>query len=58
MLLGANSCGKAPHKNIGFSRKLIGMGYTSHRENTIRDSMKKITIWDNLKIKMDKIEPD
>ena len=54
-----NSRGKDHMKNIGFSRKLISMGYTSHRENTIRDnSMKKITMWDNLKLKIDKIEPD
>ena len=40
-----NSCGKDHRKNIGFSRKLISMGYTSHRENTIRDNlMKKITM--------------
>jgi site-specific DNA-cytosine methylase len=35
------------------------MGYTSHREN-VQDgySAKKITIWDNLKIKKDKIGQD
>jgi P4 family phage/plasmid primase-like protien len=28
-----NSCGKDHLKNIGFSRKLISMGYISHRDN-------------------------
>jgi hypothetical protein len=28
-----NSCGKQHIKNIGFSRKFISMGYTSHRVN-------------------------
>ena len=51
------SRGKDHMKNIGFSRKLINMSHTSHRENTIRNnSIKKITMWDTLKIKIDKIE--
>jgi len=46
-------------KNIGFSRKLISMGYTSHRDNVPDgNSMKKITKLDNLKIKKDKIDQD
>ena len=51
-----NSCGKDHISNIGFSKKLISMGYTSHREN-VKDgnSTKKLTTWDNLKIKKDKI---
>ena len=50
------SCGKQHITNIGFSRKLNGMGYTSHRENVQNGySIKKITKWDNLKIKTDKI---
>ncbi len=53
-----NSYGKQQYmKNIGFSRKLVSMGYTSHREN-VPNSTKKITIWDNLKIKTDRIEQD
>jgi putative DNA primase/helicase len=54
-----NTYGKQHIKNIGFSRKLISMGYTSHREN-VQDgnSIKKITKWDNLKIKKDKIGQD
>ena len=53
------SCGKQHITNIGFSRKLNGMGYTSHREN-VQDgnSIKKIKKWDNLKIKKDKIGQD
>jgi len=52
-----NSCGKQHLKNIGFSRKLIGIGYTSHREN-VQDGycVNKITKLDNLKIKQDRIE--
>jgi putative DNA primase/helicase len=51
------SCGKQHITNIGFSRKLNDMGYTSHREN-VQDGhcIKKLTKWDNLKIKKDKIE--
>ena len=45
--------------NIGFSRKLNGMGYTSHRENALGSySSKKIPMWDNLKIKKDRIGQD
>jgi hypothetical protein len=46
-------------KNIGFSRKLSSMGYTSHREN-IHDSnsTRKIIMLDNLEIKKDKIGQD
>jgi putative DNA primase/helicase len=53
------SCRKQHMKNIGFSRKLISMGYTSHREN-VQDwhSAKKITMWGNLKIKPDRIGKD
>src|SRR5271157_5455400 len=51
------SCGKDPMSNIGFSRKLVSMGYTSHREN-VPNSTKKITIWDDLKIKTAKIDQD
>jgi hypothetical protein len=37
--------------NIGFSRKLNGMGYVSHRESVPgSNSNKKIPKWDNLKI--------
>jgi putative DNA primase/helicase len=51
------SRGKDPMKNIGFSRKLISMGYTSHRENIPGSySTAKLIMWDNLKIKQDKIE--
>jgi putative DNA primase/helicase len=51
------SCGKDYMKNIGFSRKLISMGYISHRDNIPgSNSMEKITIWQDLKIKKDKIE--
>lgn len=50
-----NSFGKQHMKNIGFSRKLSSMGYTSHRENIHDDnSIRKIRIWDNLEIKKDK----
>lgn len=46
-------------KNIGFSRKLISMGYTSHRENIPGSySTAKLIMWDNLKIKQDEIELD
>jgi len=53
------SCGKQHMTNIGFSRKLNGMGYTSHREN-VQDGYctKKLTKLDNLKIKKDKIGQD
>lgn len=44
--------GKQHMSNIGFSRKLNGMGYASHRENVPgSNSNKKIPMWDNLKIK-------
>jgi putative DNA primase/helicase len=50
------SFGKQHMKNIGFSRKLISIGYTSHRENVQdRNCVKKVTKLDNLKIKKDKI---
>jgi putative DNA primase/helicase len=51
-----NSCGKDHISNIGFSRKLKSLGYDSHREN-VRDnnSFSKMTLWDNLKIKRDRI---
>ena len=49
-----------PHmSNIGFSRKLNSMGYTSHRDNAPgSNSNKKIPKWDNLKIKQDRIGQD
>jgi len=46
-----NGCGKQHMSNIGFSRKLNGMGYVSHRESVPgSNSNKKIPKWDNLKI--------
>jgi P4 family phage/plasmid primase-like protien len=51
--------GKPHMSNIGFSRKLNGMGYTSHRENVPGSySSKKIPMWDNLKIRQDRIGQD
>jgi putative DNA primase/helicase len=53
------SCGKEPWSNIGLSRKLVSMGYTSHRENIVRDKVqKKVVMFDNLKIRSDRIEQD
>lgn len=40
--------------NIEFSRRLIKMGYTSHRENVKSDGSKKATFWDNLRLKTPK----
>lgn len=37
--------------NIEFSRRLKKMGYTSHRENVKPDGSKKVTLWDNLRLK-------
>ena len=51
--------GKPHMSNIGFSRKLNGMGYTSHRENVPGSySSKKTPMWDNLKIRQDRIGQD
>lgn len=51
--------GKPHMSNIGFSRKLNQMGYTSHRENEPGSySSKKIPKWDNLKIRQDRIGQD
>ena len=52
-----NSCGKQHKTNIGFSKKLNGMGYTSDRVSVPgTNSMKKVTMLQNFKIKPDKIE--
>jgi len=52
-----NSCGKLHITNIGFSRKLNGMGYTSDRDSVPgTNSMKKVIMLQNLKIKTDKID--
>jgi putative DNA primase/helicase len=50
---------KTAHEEYWISRKLISMGYTSHRDNVPDgNSIKKVTRWDNLKIKKDKIDQD
>jgi putative DNA primase/helicase len=36
---------------IEFSRRLNQIGYTSHRENLVKDGSKKATYWDNVQIK-------
>lgn len=37
--------------NIEFSRRLKKLGYTNHRENVNKDGSKKVTLWDNLRLK-------
>lgn len=37
--------------NIEFSRRLKKLGYTNHRENVNGNGYKKVTLWDNVKLK-------
>ncbi|HEY3361808.1 MAG TPA: phage/plasmid primase, P4 family [Methanosarcina sp.] len=47
-----NKSNKTRVSNIEFSRQLNKMGYTSHRDNVIKDGSKKVTVWDNLQLKL------
>ncbi|HEY3360530.1 MAG TPA: phage/plasmid primase, P4 family [Methanosarcina sp.] len=47
-----NKGNKTRVSNIEFSRQLNKMGYTSHRDNVMKDGSKKVTVWDNLQLKL------
>lgn len=47
----SNKNNKQRVSNIEFSRRLSKMGYTNHRENVKSDGSKKVTFWDNIRLK-------